>query len=85
MDKSIVESIVSKIKEEKHNYVIFGNNKEMYIDSRSFVIKFDSDYILGVNKNDNHKVYMSYESVTMITEYAPADTKFEVLNHRAVC
>ena len=86
MQKTIVQNIISGITENNNNYVIFGDNREMYLGSIQYIISLNSDdYILAVDKKDSHREYMSYESVTRITEVPYTDTKTDAENFRCVC
>lgn len=77
MEKSVILSIVEEIKQNPQNeYVLFGENKEMYLGSSQYLISYENDYIKGEHRKDKHKEYMSYESVTKIVEVLPNDTSY---------
>ena len=49
-------------------YVIYGKNKEIFINSKQFTVDFEDTYIKGTDKKTKQEVFLKYEAVSKIVE-----------------
>ena len=79
MKKSTIQNIIRDImwSERDKNpdkplispvYVIYGKNKEIFINSKQFTVDFEDAYIKGTDKKTKQEVFLKYEAVSKIVE-----------------
>lgn len=79
MEKSTIQNIIKDIMWSEHDkdpskpiifpkYVIYGKNKEIFINSLDYKIEFDDEYVKGTHRKIKQEIFLKYDSITKISE-----------------